>query len=227
MKAETNPTPVSRPGRLADPCVMVIFGVTGDLAKRKLFPALYNLAKQELLSREFAVVGVARSPMSDEDFRKRVTADMKEFATEEIDQDIWEWFVRRLHYVDGEFPDKNLYPKLKSTLERVNQDHATHGNYFFYMATAPDFFGTIAENLAGVGLLEENQHWRRIVIEKPFGHDLDSAKALNKQLLQVADEKQIYRIDHYLGKETVQNIMAFRFANGIFEPIWNRRYIDH
>src|SRR6266542_6161679 len=217
----------SRPGKTADPCVMVIFGVTGDLAKRKLFPALYNLAKQELLSREFAVVGVARSPMSDDEFRKRISAEMKEFATDALDQDLWEWFIRRMHYVDGDFPDKNLYSKLGETLKKVDQDHSTHGNYFFYMATAPDFFGTIAQNLAGAGLLQENQHWRRIVIEKPFGHDIDSARALNKCLLQVAEEKQIYRIDHYLGKETVQNILALRFANGIFEPIWNRRYVDN
>jgi glucose-6-phosphate 1-dehydrogenase len=226
-KIETNHANTSRPGRPADPCVMVIFGVTGDLAKRKLFPALYNLAKQELLSREFAVVGVARSPMSNEDFRKKISADIKEFITGEEDADLWEWFIRRLHYVDGEFPDKNLYTKLGDTLKKVDQDHSTHGNYFFYMATAPEFFGTIAENLSGARLLQENQHWRRIVIEKPFGHDLESAKALNKQLLSVADEKQIYRIDHYLGKETVQNILALRFANGIFEPVWNRRYIDH
>ena len=129
--------------------------------------------------------------------------------------------------MDGEFPDKNLYIKLADALKKVDHDHSTHGNYFFYMATAPEFFGTIAENLSGAGLLQENQHWRRIVIEKPFGHDLESARALNKQLLGVADEKQIYRIDHYLGKETVQNILALRFANGIFEPVWNRRYIDH
>jgi glucose-6-phosphate 1-dehydrogenase len=224
---EANSNPMGRPGKSADPCVMVIFGVTGDLTKRKLFPALYNLAKQELLSREFAVVGVARSPMTDETFRQRVTDDMKEFATEPVDQDLWEWFTRRLHYVDGEFPDQQLYTKLKEKLDSVNSAHTTHGNYFFYLATAPGFFGTITENLAGVGLLEENQHWRRVVIEKPFGHDLDTARALNSQLLKVADERQIYRIDHYLGKETVQNILAFRFANGIFEPIWNRRYIDH
>ena len=222
----TSPAAIA-PGKTADPCIMVIFGVTGDLTKRKLFPALYNLARNELLSREFAVIGVARTPMSTEEFRKRVSSEMKEFATGEIREDLWEWFMRRLHYVDGGFNDKNLYPKLKAALQRVDQDHSTHGNFFFYMATAPEYFGEIAGNLAGAGLLEENQHWRRIVIEKPFGHDLDSARALNRQLLRVADEKQIYRIDHYLGKETVQNILAFRFANGIFEPVWNRRYIDH
>src|SRR5262249_20217977 len=156
------------------------------------------------LSREFAVIGVARSPMSNDDFRKKVSEDMKEFATGEVDQDLWEWFIRRLHYVNGGFDAKDLYSKLKDTLQKVEKDHSTHGNIFCYMATSPEYFGTIAENLASAGLLDENQHWRRIVIEKPFGHDLDSARALNKQLLQVADEKQIYRIDHYLGKETVQ-----------------------
>src|SRR6185369_3209560 len=142
-----------------DPCIMVIFGVTGDLAKRKLFPALYNLARQGLLSREFAVIGVARSPMSNEDFRKRISADVKEFASEDLDQDLWEWFIRRLHYVSGEFPDKELYTKLKDYLQRVDKDHSTHGNIFFYMATSPDFFGDIAENLSGAGLLQESQHW--------------------------------------------------------------------
>src|SRR5262249_51890119 len=118
--------------------------------------------------------------------------------------------------------------QLKDMLEKVNQDHSTHGNYFYYLATSPDYFGSIVEQLADVGLMENNQqHWRRVIIEKPFGRDVDSAKALNRQLLQYTDEKQIYRIDHYLGKETVQNILAFRFANGIFEPVWNRRYIDH
>jgi glucose-6-phosphate 1-dehydrogenase len=216
--------PAGKPG---DPCVMVIFGATGDLAKRKLFPALYNLAKQDQLSREFAVIGVARSALGDEDFRKRVYEDIKEFASGELDEDIWEWLVGRLHYLGGPFDDKGLYPKIKDSLQKLSKEHSTHGNVVFYLATAPEYFGPVAEHLAAAGCLEENQQWRRIVIEKPFGHDLDSARALNKQLLQVADEKQIYRIDHYLGKETVQNILALRFANGIFEPVWNRRYIDH
>jgi glucose-6-phosphate 1-dehydrogenase len=217
-----------RTGRSADPCVMVIFGAAGDLTRRKLIPALYNLAKLQLLSREFAVVGVARAQMSTDDFRKKASEDIKQFASEPVDPDLWEWFVRRLYYVAGAFDDKAVYPQLKETLQKVDKDHSTHGNYFFYLATAPDYFGPIVENLADAGLMtEENGHWRRVIVEKPFGRDLDSAVALNKQLLKVAAEKQIYRIDHYLGKETVQNILAFRFANGIFEPIWNRRYIDH
>ncbi len=217
--------PIGRPG---DPCVMVIFGVAGDLTRRKLIPALYNLAKAQLLSREFAVVGIARTPMSTDDFRKKISEDIKQFAGTQVDPDLWEWFVRRMHYLPGDFRDKKIYQQLKDTLQKVDKDHSTHGNYFFYLATAPEFFGTIIESLGEVDLLgQDNQRWRRIIIEKPFGHDLESARALNKQLLRVAEEKQIYRIDHYLGKETVQNILAFRFANGIFEPVWNRRYIDH
>jgi glucose-6-phosphate 1-dehydrogenase len=219
--------PQQRIGKPGDPCAMVIFGAAGDLTRRKLIPALYNLARSELLSREFAVVGVARAQMSTDDFRKKVSEDMKQFATEAVDADLWEWFVRRLHYINGNFKDKNLYVQLKDVLDKVDRDHSTHGNHLYYMATAADYFGPVVENLAAVGLMEENQHWRRVIIEKPFGHDLESAKALNQQLLRVADEKQIFRIDHYLGKETVQNILALRFANGIFEPIWNRRYIDH
>jgi glucose-6-phosphate 1-dehydrogenase len=217
-----------RTARPADPCVMVIFGAAGDLTSRKLIPALYNLAKANLLSREFAIVGLSHGAMSTEQFRQKVTSDVKHYAGGDVDQDIVEWFCKRVYYISGEFDDKSVYPKLKDFLQKVDQDHTTHGNFFFYLATAPNFFGPIVEHLAEVGLMEENnQHWRRVIIEKPFGHDLDSAKTLNLQLLKVAKEKQIYRIDHYLGKETVQNILAFRFANGIFEPIWNRRYIDH
>jgi glucose-6-phosphate 1-dehydrogenase len=217
-----------RTARPADPCVMVIFGAGGDLTGRKLMPALYNLAKADLLSREFAIVGLSHGAMSTDQFRQKVTADMKHYAGGDVDQDIVEWFCKRLYYLSGEFDDKKVYSQLKDFLQKVDQDHATHSNFFFYLATAPSFFGPIVEQLAAAGLMEEsNQHWRRVIIEKPFGHDLDSARILNQQLLKVAKEKQIYRIDHYLGKETVQNILAFRFANGIFEPIWNRRYIDH
>src|SRR6266481_1319841 len=226
---ETLPSPAKpRVGRAADPCVMVIFGVTGDLTRRKLLPALYNLASQQLLSREFAVVGIGRTQMTTEEARKKLSDDFKQFATGPVDPDLWEWFVRRLHYIPGNFDDPATYNQLKETLQRVEKDHGTHGNVFFYLATAPDFFCDIVERLANVGLMkEENGQWRRVIIEKPFGHDLDSARALNQHLLKVVGEHQIYRIDHYLGKETVQNILAFRFANGIFEPIWNRRYVDH
>ena len=217
-----------RVGRPGDPCVMVIFGAAGDLTRRKLIPALFNLAKQDLLSREFAVVGVARNAMATEEFRKKMSEDIKQFAVGSFEPELWEWFERRLYYVTGEFNDKKTFTQLNDLLAKLDTDHSTHGNYFYYLATAPDFFGPIVENLAAVGLMtEENHHWRRVIIEKPFGRDLESAQQLNRQLLKVVGEKQIYRIDHYLGKETVQNILALRFANGIFEPIWNRRYIDH
>jgi glucose-6-phosphate 1-dehydrogenase len=215
-------------GRPGDACVMVIFGAAGDLTRRKLIPALYNLAKQQLLSREFAVVGLSHGSMSTDDFRKWVTDDIKHYAGTGADLDVIEWFLRRVYYITGEFDDKNVYSQLKDALSKIDEDHSTHGNHLFYLATAPRFFGPVVEQLAAVDLMQQDgQHWRRVIIEKPFGHDLESAKALNQQLLKVASEKQIYRIDHYLGKETVQNILAFRFANGIFEPIWNRRYIDH
>src|SRR5213594_560253 len=218
----------TRVGRPGDPCFMVIFGAAGDLTRRKLVPALYNLARNQLLSREFAVLGIAHSSMSEEEFRKKVVEDVRQYTGNDGDPDLIEWFIRHMYYVTGEFEDKNIYPQLKSHLAKIDKEHSTHGNYFFYLATAPNFFGPIVEQLSAAGLMEEDgQHWRRVIIEKPFGHDLESAKALNQQLLRVASEKQIYRIDHYLGKETVQNILAFRFANGIFEPIWNRRYIDN
>jgi glucose-6-phosphate 1-dehydrogenase len=223
------PAPTARRiGRPGDPCVMVIFGAAGDLTRRKLIPALYNLASEQLLSREFAVVGLARSQMTTDQFRDKVSQDIKQYATGPVDSDLWEWFVRRMYYLPGDFNNPDAYNQLRDTLDKVDKDHSAHGNYFFYLATAPDYFGPVIENLGKTGLLaEENQHWRRVIVEKPFGRDLDSARALNKQIQKVLDEKQIYRIDHYLGKETVQNILAFRFANGIFEPIWNRRYIDH
>src|SRR5882724_323304 len=217
-----------RVGRSGDPCVMVIFGAAGDLTRRKLIPSLYNLAKYHLLSREFAVIGVARNPMSTDEFRAKLAQDLKEFVGGPVDADLQEWFERHVFYITGEFGDANTYQQLKEMLKKVDQDYSTHGNYFYYLATAPDFFGSIVQQLSATGLMtEENQQWRRVIVEKPFGRDLDSARALNQQLLKEVSEKQIYRIDHYLGKETVQNILAFRFANGIFEPIWNRRYINH
>ena len=217
-----------RIGRPGDPCVMVIFGASGDLTRRKLIPALYNLGKNRLLSSEFAVVGVARDAMSTDDFRAKLKQDLQQFGDVQIEPDLQAWFQQRMYYLTGEFGDSGTFQKLKDLLQKLDSELNTHQNYFYYLAIAPDFFGPVVEQLASAGLMaEDNHHWRRVIVEKPFGRDLESAKALNKQLLKVADESQIYRIDHYLGKETVQNIMAFRFANGIFEPIWNRRYIDH
>ena len=217
-----------RVGQPAGPCAMVIFGAAGDLTKRKLIPALYNLAKSRLLPDEFAVVGVSRAPLDTEAFRRKLTQDMQEFATEPVDPSLWEWFQRRLYYLPKNFDDPTTYPDLKVLLDKVDQEHGTRGNYFYYLATAPSFFGEVVRRLGEVGLTqEENGRWRRIIVEKPFGHDLESARTLNRELGAVLAEPQVYRIDHYLGKETVQNILVFRFGNGIFEPIWNRRYIDH
>ena len=213
--------------RQTGPCVMVIFGATGDLTARKLFPALYNMAKSNLLSREFAIVGVARNDYSTEQFRQIMGQKLQNFATSSVDGDLRDWLLRRLYYVSGEFDGNGTYTSLAQTLEQVDKNHNTHGNYFFYLATSPVFFGDIVQRLGSSGLAcEKDGHWRRVVFEKPFGSDLESAKALNRQVRKVLNENQIFRIDHYLGKETVQNILVFRFGNGIFEPIWNRRYVD-
>jgi glucose-6-phosphate 1-dehydrogenase len=209
------------------PCVMVIFGAAGDLTKRKLIPALYNLKHSNLLSDNFAIIGVARAEINDQEFRQRLSDDMREFATEEVEPKVWQWLAERLYYLSGDFNDGQTYQRLKQLLEQVDKERKGHGNYFFYLATAPDYFAPVVKQLGAVGLTrQENNHWRRAIIEKPFGRDLDSARKLNCEIKQVLNENQIYRIDHYLGKETVQNIMVFRFGNGIFEPIWNRRYID-
>src|SRR5712692_8506522 len=214
-------------GRPADPCVMVIFGASGDLTKRKLIPALYNLAKDNLLSKEFAVVGFARNELTSEEFRDMIGKEITEFATTAVDPEMWKWFAERIHYISADFENLAGYEKLRDLLASLDKQHGTKGNCFYYLATAPSFFSTIVKQLGAAGLVSEEQGWRRVVIEKPFGRDYESACALNKEIRQVLNEKQIYRIDHYLGKETVQNILVFRFANGIFEPIWNRRYIDH
>ncbi len=207
---------------------MVIFGASGDLTKRKLIPALYNLAKDNVLSKEFALIGFARNEMTSEEFRAKLTSEINEFATSKVDPELWNWFTERIYYVSGEFGDPAAYKKLAEQLEQVKKNHGTHGNCFFYLATAPAFFAPVVQQLGAAGLVkEEGGAWRRVIIEKPFGRDYDTARKLNHDIRAVLDERQIYRIDHYLGKETVQNILVFRFSNGIFEPIWNRRYIDH
>src|SRR2546423_1941536 len=215
------------PLEIAPSCVMVIFGAAGDLTKRKLIPALYNLKHSHLLSDNFAVIGVARAEMSDKEFRNRMRDDMNEFATDKVEATEWQWLSERLYYLSGDFNEDATYARLKTRVEELDKEHQAAGNYCFYLAAAPDYFAPIVRQLGRVGLAqEENGHWRRAVIEKPFGRDLQSAQELNGEIKQVLDEDQIFRIDHYLGKETVQNILVFRFGNGIFEPIWNRRYID-
>src|SRR6266581_1518666 len=212
-------------GRAAGPCIMVLFGAAGDLTMRKLVPALYNLVKAKLLPTNFAVLGVSHDELSLEQFRDQATRFLQ---AEDHGTDAWEWFTQRLYYQRGDFADPATYSILQDRLSDVDREHNTKGNYLFYLATAPKFFAQIVQQLGRAGLCnQENECWRRVVIEKPFGQDLESAKALNRQIKGVLSENQIYRIDHYLGKETVQNIMVFRFDDAIFEPIWNRRYIDH
>jgi glucose-6-phosphate 1-dehydrogenase len=207
---------------------MVIFGAAGDLTKRKLIPAIYNLAKAQLLPKEFAVVGIARNEMTTEVFREKLTEDIQNYATDHVDPALWDWLVQRLYYVTGTFSDEAAYQQLRTFLAKVDQDHGTAGNYVYYLATSPTFFAEIIKQLGAADLAtEQNGQWRRVIIEKPFGRDLDSARALNREITKTLRERQIFRIDHYLGKETVQNIMVFRFGNSIFEPIWNRQYIDH
>ena len=222
---EDNPV---RNGQVAPPCAMVIFGAAGDLTKRKLIPALYNVAKSNLLSREFAVIGVARADLNDDSFRLRLREDIQKYATGEVDPEVWTWLERHLYYVRGTFSDAETYERLRRCLQEVEATHGTRGNVFYYLATLPESFAEIVHHLGTAGLAQENEgHFRRVIVEKPFGRDLQSARQLNAELAQVLGEHQIYRIDHYLGKETVQNILVFRFANGIFEPIWNRQYVDH
>lgn len=216
-------------GDRAAPCVMVICGASGDLTKRKLIPALYNLATEHLLAKEFAVVGFSRTPMSSEAFRTQLSKDIEEFTTSKsVDPAVWEWFLQRIYYVSGSVDDPAAYERLKATMLEIDCDLGTKGNYFYYLAVAPSHFGAIIRRLGASGLVrEEAEQWRRVIVEKPFGHDLESARVLNRELKEVLDERQIYRIDHYLGKETVQNLMVFRFGNAVFEPVWNRQYIDH
>jgi glucose-6-phosphate 1-dehydrogenase len=213
--------------RPADPCAFVIFGAGGDLTKRLLLPALYNLAAGKLLPDGFALVGVARAEWSDDEFRDRMRAALAEFATDGVEAKTVDALLRHCRYVRGDFDDLATYDKLKRQLAELGRSAGTRDNGLFYLATPPELFGPVARHLGETDLAKEKDCWRRLIIEKPFGFDLKSACALNAELLRGFAEHQIYRIDHYLGKETVQNIMVLRFANGMFEPIWNRDHIDH
>ncbi len=213
-----------RPG---DPCAFVVFGAMGDLTKRKLLPALYNLQANGLLPRELAFLGVARRALDDAAFRDYAAAAARELGARPAAGGSAADFTACVHYVKGDFEEAGTYEALSAALAHAAKEHGTSGNAVFYLATPPGEFSAIVRGLAGAGLTRQDAGWRRVVVEKPFGHDLDSARALNRELSGVLDESQIYRIDHYLGKETVQNLMVFRFANGMFEPIWNRRYVDH
>lgn len=207
---------------------MVIFGASGDLTYRKLIPALYDLVADDLLPAEFAMIGFARKPKTNESFRQEMRSAVEEFSRRKpIDERIWERFARALHYQQGDYSNPDDYRVLCQRLEAIDRAHGSGGNRLYYLATPPEVYNTIIEHVGTILCPEREGSWARIIVEKPFGHDLASARALNEHLHRWFREDQIYRIDHYLGKETVQNILVFRFANGIFEPIWDRRYVDH
>ncbi|HYM50224.1 MAG TPA: glucose-6-phosphate dehydrogenase [Candidatus Limnocylindrales bacterium] len=220
--------------RSPDPSAMVIFGASGDLTARKLMPALYNLALNRYLPSGFTVVGAAVTPWSDEDFRKNMLDAVTKYSrTQPVDHQVWSSFAEGLFYLPMSFDDGEAYARLGACLEKIDRERGTGGNRVFYLATLPDFFPVIIKQIGAAKLHLESQRgttagaWSRVIVEKPFGHDLPSARELNDVLHTVFREPEVYRIDHYLGKETVQNTFVFRFANGIFEPIWNRRYVDH
>jgi glucose-6-phosphate 1-dehydrogenase len=214
----------ARPG----PCALVLLGAAGDLTKRLLMPALYNLACDGLLPESFAIVGVARAEMTQDQLRERFAADIRSFSTRKtFDEAVWRSLESRLFYCKGDFAAADTYQRLGALLKQLHEQHGTGGNALFYLATLPAVFGQISRGLAAAGLNKPPRGWARLIVEKPFGHDLPSAVALNRELLADWTEDQIYRIDHYLGKETVQNLLVFRFSNGIFESMWNKNHIDH
>jgi glucose-6-phosphate 1-dehydrogenase len=215
--------------RIADPCNIVFFGASGDLVKRMLIPAMYNLRLGDILPTNFGIVGFSRSQVSNEQFRDQMREAVDQFSRSGPAKDpLWSDFANRMTYVPGEFDDVDAFHRLRQQLEENDEKLGTQGNRLFYLSTPPTVFGKIVEQLsaAGLGPKDQGRGWSRIIVEKPFGTDLASARALQTEVTKVFDEKQIYRIDHYLGKEPVQDIMALRFANVIFEPIWNRRYVD-
>src|SRR6476620_5923338 len=219
-----------RLARIPDPCVLVLFGSTGDLAHRKVLPALYHLWRTDLLPHEFRVLAIGRRPFDDESFREGIKTSLEKYSRIlPLDAAAWHSFAERISYQHLDFEEAMGFDGLETVLDKMDEEHGTRGNRLFYLATQPSQFAEIVAQLGRVGLDHERAEsgWRRIVIEKPFGHDLDSAKRLNREVGKVFRESQVYRIDHYLGKETVRNLLVFRFGNGIFEPLWNRRYVDH
>jgi len=212
--------------RIPEPGILVIFGASGDLTKRKLLPALFHLRQNNLLPRQFAIVGVARRPLGDE-FARDMHEGIVQFGDVEASDPKIDDFVSHISYFALNFDDPSHYAGLKAELERIGKERGIGGDRLFYLATAPEFFAGIIENLGAQGMAQAENGRVAVVIEKPFGHDLDSGRELNHQVNAVFHESQVFRIDHYLGKETVQNLLVFRFANGIFEPVWNRNFIDH
>ncbi|BAJ31322.1 MULTISPECIES: glucose-6-phosphate dehydrogenase [Kitasatospora] len=214
--------------RIAGPSGLVIFGVTGDLSRKKLMPAIYDLANRGLLPPGFSLVGFARREWEDEDFANEVHDAVKEHARTPFREEVWQQLAKGMRFVQGDFGDDEAFDTLRRTIEDLDQAQGTGGNFAFYLSVPPKFFPTVVQQLKKHGLTDPPQgSWRRAVIEKPFGHDLASAQELNRIVHEVFPRDEVFRIDHYLGKETVQNILALRFANQMFEPIWNRSYVDH
>ncbi|HKR51969.1 MAG TPA: glucose-6-phosphate dehydrogenase, partial [Pseudonocardiaceae bacterium] len=214
--------------RIAGPCGVVIFGVTGDLSRKKLMPAIYDLANRGLLPPGFALVGFARRDWADENFAELVHDSVREHARTPFRQEVWDRLAEGIRFVTGSFDDDAAFDDLVTVVEELDQSRGTSGNHAFYLSIPPAMFPVVLKQLARTGLAAQDGHqWRRVVIEKPFGHDLHSAQELNEIVNDVFPEESVFRIDHYLGKETVQNILALRFANQLFEPIWNANYVDH
>ena len=213
--------------RAPDPSILVLFGATGDLAHRKLMPAIYNLMRDNYLPPNFTVVGFGRRAKSDQQMRDEYRQSVGEFSRSgQVQDGLWDSFAQGIYYLQSKIDDLEGYRRLKQELDRIDQERGTRGNRLYYLAVPPEVYGTIIKNLGEAGL-NKSPGWTRVIVEKPFGQDLSSARALNREIHAVFDESQVYRIDHYLGKETVQNIFVFRFANGILEPIWNRNFINH
>ncbi|MEO7118341.1 MAG: glucose-6-phosphate dehydrogenase [Candidatus Limnocylindrales bacterium] len=213
--------------RIPGPCLIVVFGATGDLAQRKILPAIYNLSRAGLLPPESAVLGFSRRPLSDDAYREMARKALDEHSRVPLEPALWQDFREGIAYQQGEFGEVSDFKSLEQRMDQIEAERGTRGNRLFYLATPPSAYPEIVANLGKMGLDRQREGWVRIVIEKPFGHDLDSARELNDAVMHVFDESQVYRIDHYLGKETVRNLLVFRFGNGIFEPLWNRRYVDH